>query len=83
MLPASQAPALIKTIVAVIALMCCIPCCSDVRLSGGSSNRGGRVEVLVSGSWVGLMAKLWDKPQADLICHQLGYVLPGCIINLF
>lgn len=33
----------------------------------------GRVEVYVDGKWGGICAQLFDKNDANVLCHQLGY----------
>ena len=39
--------------------------------------------MLVGGLWLGLPNLFGEKPQADLVCRQLGYVMPGVSTNLF
>ena len=44
-----------------------------VRLSGGSGPHEGRVEVLYNDTWGSVCDDYWGKPDADVVCKQLGY----------
>lgn len=44
-----------------------------VRLSGGSGPFEGRVEVLYDNAWGSVCDDFWGKPDADVVCNQLGY----------
>ncbi|XP_072024260.1 CD5 antigen-like [Amphiura filiformis] len=44
-----------------------------VRLVGGDSDHEGRVEIKHGGEWNTVCDRGWDKPDADIICHQIGY----------
>ena len=41
-----------------------------VRLSGGSE---GQVGVFFNNTWKTICGQSWSKPDADVLCRQLGY----------
>ena len=45
----------------------------DIRLSGASSNRYGRVEVCVNGTWGTICDDFWSNTDARVACRQLGH----------
>lgn len=49
--------------------------CQDgsVRLSSGSSDRVGRVEVCLNSTWGTVCASGWDNNDASVLCKSLGY----------
>ena len=46
-----------------------------VQLAGGASDREGRVEVCVLGRWSTICDGTWQKADATVVCHQLGFDL--------
>lgn len=45
----------------------------DTRLSGGSHENEGRVELQYNKEWIGLCDGSWDSNDASAVCHSLGY----------
>ena len=54
----------------------------DIRLSGASSNRYGRVEVCVNGTWGTICDDFWNNADAIVVCKQLGYSPYGELLLL-
>lgn len=44
-----------------------------IRLTGGSNEYEGRVELCVNGVWGSVCDYGWDQYEADTVCKQLGY----------
>ena len=49
----------------------------EVRLQGSSNIYEGRVEICNENVWHGMCNNLWDTRDADVVCQQLGFAVPG------
>ncbi|XP_029112209.1 scavenger receptor cysteine-rich type 1 protein M130-like [Scleropages formosus] len=49
-----------------------LTCSGNVRLVNGSSECGGRVELLYNSQWVSLYDTGWTTQQSNVVCNQLG-----------
>jgi len=58
-----------------------VPCeDGEVRLSGGSNERIGQVEMCVNGSLRYLCGRSWDINAASVVCRQLGFSPYGLLL---
>ena len=50
----------------------------DIRLEGTSNLQSGRVELCYDGVWGTVCSRgHWGRPEAEVICRQLGYSSSG------
>lgn len=49
----------------------------DIRLVGGSYQWEGRVEIYFSGMWGTIADSDWTDEDAEVVCRNLGYIMPG------
>ena len=45
----------------------------DLRLTGGSNEYEGRVEICMNGVWGSICDYGWDSTDAHVVCRQLQY----------
>lgn len=50
-----------------------VPAADILRLSEGSNQAEGRVEVKMHNQWRTVCDKNWSLPDADVVCQQLGH----------
>ena len=63
-------------IAAISSFACIIDPCDEegmLRLAEGKSDREGRVEVCSNGVFATVCGKKWGKPDAVVVCKQLGH----------
>lgn len=44
---------------------------TNIRLTGGSHNMEGRVEIIKRGQWVAICDEDWDDVEATIVCKTL------------
>ena len=49
----------------------------STQLVHGSTAREGTVEICVDGIWGSICDNGWDSRDAQVVCHQLGFVIFG------
>ena len=49
----------------------------EVRLTGGSYQWEGRVEIYLFGTWGTVTDSDWSSDDAQVVCRKLGYYKPG------
>ncbi|XP_019855132.1 PREDICTED: scavenger receptor cysteine-rich domain superfamily protein-like [Amphimedon queenslandica] len=55
----------------------------NIRLTGGSNQFEGRVELCVNGVWGSVCDNSWDSTEASTVCKQLGYEVSSYKTNSF
>ena len=53
-----------------------------IRLTGGTTQYEGRVEVCMNGVWGTICDNGWDSIEAYAVCHQLGYLGINKLYNI-
>ena len=51
----------------------------EVRLQDGIDSSNGRVEVCQYRTWGTVCTEKWDRDDARVVCHQLGYDPEGIL----
>jgi len=49
----------------------------QIRLMDGVSRREGRVEICIDRVWGTICDTYWSRPDAQVVCRQLGYTSFG------
>ena len=45
----------------------------ELRLTGGTTDREGRVEVCMNGRWMAVCKNGWTEREAGLLCRKMGH----------
>ena len=53
----------------------------DIRLTDGSRDWEGRVEIYMSGTWGSISDQRWTVGDAAVVCRQLGHFTSGEILT--
>ena len=54
----------------------------EIRLTDGTTQYEGRVEVCINGVWGAVCDNGWDTAEANAVCHQLGYLGINTLYNI-
>ena len=49
----------------------------DIQLVGGAFESEGRVELCLNSAWGTVCDDYWNREEASVVCHQLGYQREG------
>ena len=55
----------------------------DIRLVEGTTRLEGRVEICKNNVWGTVCHNLWDKPDARVVCRQLGLSVAGTYVYFY
>ena len=60
-----------------------VPCMNgSIRLVGSSYANHGRVEICMNNTWGLICSDYWDNNDVAVICHQLGYLSTGTMMQV-
>ena len=54
-----------------------------IKLSNGTNEKEGRVEIYWNNQWCTVCDDLWDDIDATVICKQLGYIRGSARVSAF
>ena len=76
-------PLCTRSVYSTIIIITCTGCVEgDVRLVEGATRLEGRVEICKNNLWGTVCHTYWDKPDARVVCRQLGLSVAGTTLHL-